>query len=161
MNRQNPQESWFDRLAARELEHFAQASSRRGLLAWCGKLALAALGVTAVRILPLDRSVPQAEAASCTDWSLQGLWGRICTCCNGGNPLQYCPAGSQLFSFWQRCVYNSTEHQFFWINYWDCCNSSANCSSCLACYNNSGVSKSVWCNGGVYNCTAVAVTSVC
>jgi hypothetical protein len=159
MDRQDEQASHVDRLALGYIDRLTQRSSRRGLLARCGKLVLAALGVTLVQTLPVDRTVPNAEAASCYDWSLCGLYGRTCDCCNGGSPLNYCPYGSQWFSYWQSCCYNYPNNISFWVYYWDCCNSPVNCYSCSYCANN--FQQPAWCGGGVYTCTAVVVGGTC
>jgi hypothetical protein len=141
---------------------FGQSTSRRGFLARCGRVILGALGVTAVAMLPIDEIVQDVAALSCGDYQLCGIYGRVCTCCNGGNPLNYCPAGTKWYSYWSSCCqqpfppYNRQRYY-----YWDCCSGSANCGSCLACYNNSV--QPAWCNGvaGAYRCTAVVAGAYC
>lgn len=147
----------LDEQIARALTWHAEASSRRGLLAKLGKVALVLAGVAVVpQLLPVDRRV--ADAWDCGDWRLCGIWGRTCDCCNGGC-LNCCPDGSQFYSYWQSCCPNPFAGQN-WMLYWDCCNGSVDCSSCTWCYGN-GSSKGIWCGGGTYNCTAVVTGDSC
>lgn len=146
----------LDERVGRALGHFSQSTSRRGILARLSKLVLAVTGATLVlEVLPVDRTV--AEAANCGDWRLCGIYGRTCDCCNGGNPLNYCPACSTWNNYWSSCCCQS-----WWncstIYYWDCLNCCANCSGCTWCSNNSP--QPLWGNGS-YCCTAVVVGSGC
>jgi hypothetical protein len=161
--------SWVDESIAGALGYFSQRVSRRGLLAKVGKLTLAALGVSiAWDVLPLDRRVEIAKAATCDIyhccwWSYCGLYGRTCTCCNGGNLPNYCAVCSTYYSYWSSCCCKSSEGTKYNIYYWDCCNSccSSSCNGCLWCSRYGGKSKPAWCNGTPYCCTAIVKGSTC
>ena len=131
------------------VSYFAGRVSRRGILAKFGKLLLIAFGVTTMEVLPVGNN--EVAAANCNDWTLCGIYGRTCDCCNGGQPLNYCPAGTSWYSYWTACCYAYGDYYRF--NYWDCCGGNVDCSSCTWCYNNSP--QPAWCNQGEYRCTAV------
>lgn len=153
------EESPLDKRVSVALAQYSQYFSRRSFLATAGRVALALVGVTIAReILPVDRRVANAE--SCSDWELCGLYGRVCTCCNGGGGYDVCPSGSEWFSFWQACC-PSPFLASYWVLYWDCCNcdSPGSCSGCMWCKNNDP--QPAWCNGGTYCCTAPVIGSEC
>ena len=141
------------------LVFMSQRTSRRGTLATLGKVALALVGASVVyEALPVNRIT--AEAASCSDTDLCGICGKICDCCTG-SPLNYCPSGSQWFSYWSGCCCTGWFHtgctQYL---YWDCCNCDCpSCCNCLWCSNN--CNQPAWCNGGTYCCTAVVSNGGC
>jgi hypothetical protein len=160
----NSIESPIDRQAVELAVSFGQLTSRRGFLAKCGRLVLGVLGVTAVSAVPIPGNVTEALAGhgNCsTTWNLCGLYGRVCSCCNGGGGLNVCPAGSTWFSYWSRCCTTPYGGGQGRIYYWDCCNGAANCggATCHWCFNNGP--QPAWCNGGVYKCTAVVTGSSC
>lgn len=155
MDQENREESQFDHYSARFVTGFAQRTPRRGFLARCGKLALVALGVGTVELLPSDRIVPKVAAANCNDWYLCGIWGRTCDCCAGD--VFHCPNGTSQYNNWQSCCQSHT------IYYSDCCFSTANCDSCTWCTNNP-VEQPLWCGpggSGDYRCTAIVIGDRC
>jgi hypothetical protein len=149
----------LDRSVAQALGYFSQRTSRRGVLAKIGKGTLALLGATvAYEVLPVDRTT--ADAASCGDWQLCGIYGKICSCCNGNSGLNVCPACSSWFNHWNSCCCQNW-WTCNWVLYWDCCNCCVSCggSGCIWCTNNSV--QPAWCNGGTYCCTAVVISNGC
>lgn len=147
----------IDNFIAKQVVNLSQGSSRRGFLARIGKLTLVALGVTTVEILPVDRTTPVEAASACDDYRLCGIYGRICTCCNNGNPITVCPYGVTQYSYWEACCSGRR------IRYWDCCFGNANCSSCQWCYRNP-TPQPLWCGGAgssAYKCTAIVDAGAC
>lgn len=166
MNRSDPDfsispftsvDSPIDQNAIEMAQKFGQLTSRRGFLAKTGRLILSVVGVSVISALPIPGNVEEVAAASCGDWNLCGLCGRICTCCNGGNALNVCPGGTNWFGYWSRCC--SNPYGAGRLYYWDCCGGSVNCNSCLTCANN--CPQPAWCNGQAYKCTAVVSGSAC
>ena len=156
-----------DEHTARLLARLAQRSSRRGVLAGLGKLALAAAGAAVVaEVLPFDRTV--AEAASCGDVNLCGFCGRLCTCITGAGENYY-PGCATLGSYWVVCCLGDgprgTGH---WQYMWDCfdggsscCQPCSGCGSCLWCCNSGYPGTGPYPNRSDYCCTAVVADGAC
>jgi len=126
----------FDRLAIDLSVAFSQHLSRRGFIAKAGKAMLYAMGASAIAALPIAKPEEANAAVTCSYWSLCGLCGRTCTCCNGSRPLNTCPSGTSIYSYWSKCCKDPGDNTWVRIRYWDCCGGSASCGSCLSCSNN-------------------------
>jgi methylamine dehydrogenase light chain len=149
----------FDRLAVDLSVAFSQHLSRRGFIAKAGKAMLYAMGASAIAALPIAKPEEASAAVTCSYWSLCGLCGRICTCCNGSHPLNWCPSGTSVYSYWSKCCKDPGDNTWVRIRYWDCCGGSASCGSCLNCSNN--CPQPAWCNGTTYRCTAIVDAGPC
>lgn len=149
----------LDRLAIDLSVAFSQHISRRGLIARSGKALLAAMGISAIAALPIAEVQDAQASHSCSYWSLCGLCGRICDCCNGGNPLNYCPSGTSWYSYWSKCCKDPADNTWVRIRYWDCCGGSTSCLSCRSC--STGCPQPPWCNGTAYRCTAIVDAGPC
>jgi hypothetical protein len=161
----NLEENLFDRVATNVLRDLTRySSSRRGFLTRLSKLALLALGIKMVPLLPLDRAIPIANAQHepCTDWHLCGIFGRPCTWC--GSHQNYCPTGTYDGSdngYWVACCQGNT------IAYKDCCKNVGTVVPCdpgTPCYNNTR--QPAWCSsdpqkGKTYVCTFWDLTPGC
>lgn len=145
----------FDRGLARVLGSFSQRTSRRGILATAGKLALSALGVRiAFEVLPVDRTVVEAgprPTGQCAPWFLCGIWGRLCNCagCLTNGRYDRCPPGSTEGGAWARSCCDKQLGQERVVNYVDCCIDPATgarclCSVCKVCHNHPH-EQSSWC----------------
>ena len=188
MSRGELRESNFDAATSRVLNGLSQRVSRRSMIARVGKFAFGLLGVSLVPLLPLDRIVPEVEAAAqggwgtgCRKWQLCGIWGRLCgNCgcrCETGPGADECPSCTIKGHYWATCCNvrdasgNPTPD---WMNvkYTDCCGqrgdqSSANCTTGEFCQGN-GVDPPVrqrnWCmgaGGDDYKCTRYVVLGSC
>jgi len=141
------------------LAGFAQATSRRGFLARCGHVVLAGIGVSVAAAAPINRMIPNVQAASCLTWSLCGLYGRPCDCCTGGT-LSSCPAGAGCAAgYWSACCRNPADNYHDIIRYYDCCGGSASCTSSCFCRNRSAVDP--WCTCSPYRCTRTVWVGTC
>lgn len=150
----------FDRATATALGRFSERISRRGLFTKLGKVALVALGVTVLEALPADRQV--ALAANCGDWRLCGICGRTCDCCNGGQDLNVCPPGAAGYNYWAACCpVGGGYPDYYYIEYWDCCGTTSQCTDCTRC--NNSCPRDTWCSSPntIYWCTQVAVGVSC
>lgn len=145
----------FDEITAKKLGRFSEATSRRGFLAFMGKASMGALGFSLLaEALPSDRRSPALADHTCSDPRYCGLYGRNCKCCNGGNPMNYCPYGTFVGTWWAACCKHVNQPHYDWTFYWDCCGGSVNCTGCLRCSN--GPPQPVWgCGSSPYRCTAV------
>ncbi len=141
------------------LEHFSQATSRRGFLAKCGSTLLGAVGVTVIAAAPVNRLIPEAAASSCgTSYNLCGMYGRPCHCCGATNST--CPGTSGCAtSYWSACC-KAPDNFGDIIRYYDCCGgTNISCVSSCFCYNRSPVDA--WCNCSPYRCTRVQYAGSC
>jgi hypothetical protein len=153
-----PRPPMVDTFVAERLTAFSQRTGRRGFLARVGKIALGALGFTiATELLPSDRRTPVGAGHTCSDPRYCGLWGRFCTCCNGRQDVNFCPANTTWFNFWAYCCHHPNQSTCHVTYYWDCCGSFAcNCNFCT----NNQRQQQIWgCDqhGLIYTCTAVVM----
>ena len=157
MNNKDSAGELDEQIAAR-LDMLTQKLSRRGLLARCGKFALALLGITVVPLLPADRTAYGAmqspEDLGC-DWRFCGAHGYQCApCCtdNTGSSTA-CPSCTYRGGSWSGCCsdQNGCKHM---ITYIDCCGGSdQNCRGTLCSVGFGGN----YCSGDPYRCTIVSV----
>lgn len=133
-----------------------ERTSRRSFLSWLAKGVIALVGAEVATLLPIDRSVPEAEAHhTCSYWKYCNFYGYICTCCGGNDCV--CPYGTTPGSYWWGCCSGQ------YVQYWDCCGGSA-CGQC-SCNNTNPPNRypnthfNLWC-GGVsgYVCTTACAT---
>lgn len=78
MSDRKTSETHFDELSSRFLVGLSQRSSRRGVLAKLGKLALGLLGISILPNLPLDRIFKVRAQDECSPLELCGIYGRPC-----------------------------------------------------------------------------------
>lgn len=148
----------------RMLSAFAMRTSRKGFLQASGRIFLRMLGISIIPFLPVDRIVRRAEAADlgCSDWRLEGIYGRICCSrCTGGATSGTCPSCATKGSAWCFCTSPHLGHCIT-ILYWDCCTSTpstCNCPGCAFCTNNTP--QPVWCSGKSYVCTFIQTKEDC
>lgn len=166
MSGRNTGDDHLDTLSSRFLVGLAQRSSRRGVLARLGKIALGLLGVSVLPNLPLDRIFKVQAQAECNALELCGIWGWLCNsgasnCCNGGVGSSGCPScTSRGYFAWSVCCPSGGQCiDGFYIDYWDCCGGGAGAAGCTGtkCTNNPVVQPQ-WCAGGDYRCTIAVVT---
>lgn len=149
----------IDEQATRLTRHFAERTSRRGVLAWVGRWGLAVLGVTTFEILPIGPADVVEAASECNDRINRGMCSWPCDCRGGGQTS--CPSGSNpaqgAGSFWTACC--QTGGSIYLIQYQDCCyyEPSGNCcqNCCPKCASKcaNGPSQPNWCGSfGGYNC---------
>jgi len=162
----------FDSQTARFLMHWGQRSSRRGLLAAMGKLALRLAGLSMLPLLPVDRSF--AAVGNCsTDWRLCGMWGNFCKdCCGGTASLTQCPSCTNVGASWSFCCCYNPDACTTTCNtiiYTDCCGTksgftdsqTATCQDSATCHRNPQEQFS-WCGAtGTYRCTVIGVGASC
>ena len=161
MDRYGLERSKFDRCVAGALMKSSEQSSRRGFLSRLGKFSLTMLGVATVPVLPVDRVIPMAAVANCSDWHLCGIYGRPCDCC-GGTVTTCPPNNPQGDNWWSSCCNHKT------INYIDCCrhhgSPAPNCT-CGFCFNNT--TQPAWCPNDdpqktfLYTCTIYEELDAC
>jgi hypothetical protein len=176
MSELEPKENNLDAAATRLLDYFSQRTSRRGIIARIGKLALGYMGLTLIPNLPLDRSfVASAQSVSCSDRILCGLCGNLCNeCCGGGGPLYECPSCTTRGHYgWSKCCPIDACGNYAMYEYWDCCGTvsgytDSEAAACKGpkCENN--CPQDVWCLDpvtleviGVYRCTVIVVGGSC
>jgi methylamine dehydrogenase light chain len=167
------QESKLDTSASRFLDNFAQRISRRGILARLGDLALAALGISLVPNLPLNRTFVAEANVGCDDWRLCGIWGWLCAdCCGGNGSLTSCPSCSgggttQGSGSWSLCCPSGNDCGSKTITYRDCCggtDTQAGPCQGTQCQKNINGEQPQWCNNGAlgtYRCTIISVGGNC
>lgn len=124
----------FDNLVARSTQALSQRfSSRRSLLGWIAKTALALTGASIMPALPFNREVQvaEAQAPNCNEWYMCGAYiDRTCQCACGSNN---CPSGTQQEGAWTACCWNPGIGARHLVTYWDCCKTTGN-----GCCSNSG-----------------------
>jgi methylamine dehydrogenase light chain len=131
---------------------FAHETTRRHALAVLSRALLAALGVSVLEPVILDRRTEAGHL--CGRWNYCGMYGRPCSCCGGSDTT--CPSGlTKSTSFWHRCCSG-------WdVWYHDCCGSGSCPGSCdfHAC----GPSQPSWCGStpGSPVCTLAIVAASC
>jgi len=168
-------DDWIARLA-REM---ARRTSRRGLLAGLGTLAL---GGAAVPLLPVSRAAardplpgepdphqPEGNPDACEYWRYCSIDGFLASCCGGSH--NSCPPGTQMAPItWLGTCRNPADGREDVISYNDCCGKGT-CGKCF-CRRSEG-DKPVyythksndidWCMGTssvVYNSTVAVVVGV-
>lgn len=156
----------FDDLMAEYLSDWGQRVSRRGWLARLGNITLRIAGVSLLPLLPVDRI--QADATTCGDWRLCGMFGNLCNDCCGTASLFDCPScTTKGANSWWRCCPNFEAQQCpipgQYINYWDCCASTLEqANSCKGARCELGATQPAWCtNGYRYGCTVIAMGGTC
>jgi len=138
---------------------WSEKLSRKGFVAWFGRIVLRAIGISFVSFLPVDRIVQIAKGqTNCFDWTLCGIFGTLCCsgCTGGIGNHATCPTCSTRGSgFWDACC---PDNQGFCrlVHYYDCC-SSTTCSCpvppCIHCETKE---QPAWCTGNThYVCTVV------
>lgn len=124
----------FDDLVARGTQALSQRlSSRRSMLGWIVKAALAITGTSIVPVLPFNREVQvvEARAPNCNEWYMCGAYiDRTCHCACG---TSNCPGGTQSEGAWTACCWNPGIGARHIVTYWDCCKTTGN-----RCCSNSG-----------------------
>lgn len=150
-----PSTSMLDHTVERATKILYQNTSRRGVLARLGKGVLGILGLQAAALLPLDRTVPEAEASNhlCSDTKYCNMYGARCDCCGGNTGGCICPYGTTVGSFWWGCCGGN------YVRYYDCCGGNVTCN-CTWCNRTNAPSRTPnshwidWCSGsGTYRCT--------
>jgi len=163
----------MDALVERLPRTVAQRSSRRGFLAYLGKIIL---GSMVLPLLPVERVVRSADAQmsygeragdpndplSCDYWRYCGFDGNLCGCCGGS--ASECPPGTIMSpTSWVGTCKDPTDGKEYIIAYRDCCGKDW-CGRCM-CNHNKGempiyrpqLNNSIdWCFGSssyVVNCT--------
>jgi len=123
--------------ASQFLRSLSQQTSRRGLLAKIGEVALKVAGLSvAVVILPADRAFAQ-PAGCANDWRKCNWHGRFCSsggCCGGSNTV--CPTCTGVYNAptpWEGCCLNAGECYCQTYYYKDCCVPPAQQNGALAC----------------------------
>ncbi len=165
MSGRNQDENNFDALSRRLLESLSQRSSRRGILAKLGKIALGALGVSLLPNLPLDRLFKMEAQTECSPLELCGIYGAICNtgssnCCNGQVGASGCPSCTTRGYFaWTKCCPTGGCVDGFYVEYWDCCGGTdAQAAGCYGTFCENNTPQPQWCSGGAYRCTVAVVT---
>lgn len=93
---------------------FAHETTRRHALAVLSRALLAALGVSVLEPVILDRRTEAGHL--CGRWNYCGMYGRPCSCCGGSDTT--CPSGlTKSTSFWHRCCsgWDVWYHDLLWI----------------------------------------------
>lgn len=157
----------LDGLVARGTLALSQMTiSRRNFLGKVAKIALAVTGASLIKVLPIDRESPVAEAGApnCSSWYMCYIAAnRTCQCACGANS---CPTSPQTYkgSKWDGCCYNPDGFQFKKVYYWDCCGATTGCcaNSTCVCANPPGHTEPFWCGGisGGYCCTYWKITNI-
>jgi len=173
--------AFIDRLAERNSRSLASTSSRRGLLARMGRLALGA--TLALPVLPFDRT-SQAHAAGaqgaqrkgkapgetdCDYWRYCSVDGFLCSCCGGSATT--CPSGtSPSKTTWVGTCHNPADGRDYLVSYNDCCGRTS-CGRCFCNTNHGdrpgyrlGVHNDInWCmsnDSSMYHCTVSVIVGV-
>lgn len=160
------QDDSLDDKTAHYLELWAQRTSRRGLLARVGTLALKAAGLSLLPMLPVDRAFAQFTCAG--DWQTCGMHGFFCkACCGGAASYASCPACTNTGSYWVGCCHapNSCGAGTT-IRYFDCCGTKTGYTDTQAracqgdeCPPGGGAGTAAYCGGaGTFRCTIVVNT---
>jgi hypothetical protein len=166
MSGRNESQNHFDELSSRLLGVLSQRSSRRGVLARLGKVALSMLGVSLLPNLPLDRLFDVEAQSGCSALELCGIYGAICNtgssdCCNGGVGSSGCPSCTSrgYFAWTKCCLSGECGTPGYYVEYWDCCGGTdADAYNCYGTFCRNNTTQPQWCSGGAYRCTVAVVT---
>lgn len=140
---------------------FTHTTSRKGFLAWVFKIALSALGISLLPVLPVDRSSQDAEACTtCSDCKLCNICGDLCGCYGGS--LTSCPSCAFQGSNWGGCCPCGPSR--YLMSYIDCCAGIPNqCQKSGTCTHCCPKTQLNWCGGSnlQYICTLAVVQGFC
>ena len=162
----------MDKLVEQVARAIAQRSSRRGFLAWMGRVAI---GSAIFPLLPVERIARAAESdhakatnddTTCDYWKYCAIDGYLCSCCGGGS--HDCPAGATPSpTSWVGTCKHPDDNKDYIVSYRDCCGKSA-CGRCF-CGNTEGEmplyrtqldSDLIWCYGAptmMYHCSTAEI----
>jgi methylamine dehydrogenase light chain len=165
----------MDKLVERLTREVASRTSRRGFIAYLGRIVV---GAALLPLLPVERVAAARAAApkanfnddtTCDYWKYCAIDGFLCSCCGGGS--HDCPPGSVPSpSSWVGTCHNPGDGRDYIVSYRDCCGQNA-CGRCL-CGNTIGEmplyrpqknSDLIWCFGApnmVYHCSTAEIVGV-
>lgn len=131
---------WLDGRTEISIRKSAGVSGRRSMLA---KIGGAMVGAALLPVLPFDRSLGSAHAAStsldqnsCDYWRYCAMDGN--TCASSGGSATSCPPGSEMSKVsWVGTCLNPKDNKSYLVSYNDCCGKPEVVGS-LFCYKNEG-----------------------